>query len=163
MTGISDGEVDLFGLPVLPEKGRGRPAHVWTRENSDLISLLFACGRSPTEVAHVLGITKPTFYKHYFNEISRAGLAPLMMRGRQLVRLNKLAEAGNVAAEKALAGLIQSEQIRTAADRVSDRGKGKAKPAAEAGRIGKKEQAKQDAQAMGGRFGARQPPPLLIQ
>ena len=104
--GISEGDTDLFGLPLVPEKGRGRPAHVWTPQNSNKVNLLFACGRKPIEVARVLGISKPTFYKHYFNEIARAGHAPLMMKARQLERLNAEAGKGNVTAEKALAAMI---------------------------------------------------------
>ena len=62
-------------------------------------------------MALVLGISKPTFYKHYFNEIANAGHAPLMMKARQLERLNQAAEDGNVAAEKALAAMIHAEQL----------------------------------------------------
>lgn len=156
--GISDGDTDLFGLPLLAEKGRGRPAHVWTKENSDKISLLFACGRKPIEVARVIGITKPTFYKHYFNEIANAGHAPLMMKARQLERLNREAEKGNVTAEKALAAMIHAEQLRTLADRVQDRRP--SEPAAP--KLGKKDAAKQAAGQMNGRFGARTPPPMML-
>ena len=70
--GDSGTMTDLFGLPVPREKGRGRPPHVWTLENSNKVNLLFACGHTPIEIAQVLGIAKPTFYKHYFNEISRS-------------------------------------------------------------------------------------------
>ncbi|MDR7101513.1 hypothetical protein [Croceicoccus sp. BE223] len=157
--GISDGQVDLFGLPVLPEKGRGRPAHVWTRENSDVVNLLFACGRKPIEIARVLKVSKPTFYKHYFNEIANAGHAPLMLKGRQLARLNKAAEEGNVAAEKALAAMVHAEQQRALSEKVQERGK----VAAPAPRLGKKEQQKEAAAGVAGRFGTRQPPPAMIQ
>jgi hypothetical protein len=159
VTGILADAVDLFGLPILPERGKGRPSHVWTSENSKKVSLLFACGHKPIEVARVLGISKPTFYKHYFNEISRAGHAPLMMRAIQLARLNEQAEKGNVAAEKALAGMIQAEQIRTLGERVAVRGSAKRETAAPA--LGKKEQAKASAKNVTGRFGTRQPPLML--
>ncbi len=159
MTGISGEAVDLFGLPILPERGKGRPSHVWTSENSNKVNLLFACGHKPIEVARVLGISKPTFYKHYFNEISRAGHAPLMMRAIQLARLNDQAEKGNVAAEKALAGMIQAEQLKTLGARVADRGNAAREPAAPA--MGKKDQAKANAKNVTGRFGTRQPPMML--
>lgn len=155
--GISGEAVDLFGLPILPERGKGRPSHVWTSQNSNKVNLLFACGHKPIEVARVLGISKPTFYKHYFNEISRAGHAPLMMRAIQLSRLNEQAALGNVAAEKALAGMIQAEQIRNLSDRVADRGSAKA-PAPV---LGKKDQAKANARQVQGRFATRQAPTLL--
>lgn len=157
--GISEGATDMFGMPLLPARGKGRPAHVWTRENSNKVNLLFACGRRPIEVARVLGISKPTFYKHYFNEIANAGHAPLMMRARQLQRLNDQAELGNVAAEKALAAMIQAERVAVVADKVISRGSEKAEPKAPL--LGKKDQAAEDAKNMGGRFGTRPPPPGL--
>lgn len=157
--GISEGAVDLFGLPLVAERGKGRPAHEWTSENSNKVNLLFACGRKPIEIARVLKISKPTFYKHYFNEIANAGHAPLMMRARQLERLNAAAEGGNVAAEKALAGMIHAEQVKVMADRVTDRGR-PAEPKPEP--VGKKEAAKVAAGNLGGMFGTRQPPPSLM-
>lgn len=154
-----DAETDLFGLPVPREKGRGRPPHVWTVENSNKVNLLFACGHTPLEIAQVLGITKPTFYKHYFNEIGRSKYAPLMMKARQLERLNAQAENGNVAAEKALAGMIQAERVATTAQRVKSRASDESKTPA----LGKKETANQAARNMTGVFGTRQPPAGLIQ
>lgn len=156
---ISDGDTDLFGLPLVPEKGRGRPGHVWTRQNSDTVNLLFACGRKPIEIARVLRISKPTFYKHYFNEIANSGHAPLMLKGKQLARLNKAAEEGNVAAEKALAAMVHAEQQRALSDKVQERGR----PASPTPRLGKKDQQKEAAAGVAGRFGTRQPPPSMIQ
>lgn len=158
--GISDGATDLFGLPLVPEKRRGRPAHAWTPENSNKVNLLFACGRKPTEVAHVLGITKPTFYKHYFNEIERSKFAPLMMRAEQLARLNKAAAEGNVAAEKALAGMIQAEQARAINDRYGATPKTEPKAPA-AAKLGKKEEQQAAANLVGGIFGVPEAPQLL--
>lgn len=149
----------MFGLPLVPEKGRGRPAHVWNRQNSDLVNLLFACGHKPVEIARVLKISKPTFYKHYFNEIANAGHAPLMMKARQLQRLNDQAEKGNVAAEKALAGMIHAEQVRVVSDNIKARGSEKS-PAAP--KLGKKEEAKAAAAGVTGRYGTRQPPPSMF-
>ena len=111
--GISEGAVDLFGLPLAVARGRGRPAHQWTLENSNKVNLLFACGKRPAEVWPILGITKPTFLKYYFNEIARAGHARLMLRAIQLERLNAEAAKGNVAAEKALAAMVQAERLNS--------------------------------------------------
>lgn len=157
--GISDGDTDLFGLPLLPEKGRGRPQHAWTKENSNLVNLLFACGRKPIEIARVLKISKPTFYKHYFNEIGNAGHAPLMMKARQLQRLNEQAEAGNVTAEKALAAMIQAEQIKVVGEHVRNRASEKTPAPAP---LGKKDQARKDAAGVTGMYETRQPPADLL-
>lgn len=158
--GIPEGECDLFGLPLLPERGRGRPAHVWTKEISNRVNLLFAAEKTPMEVARAIGLSKPTFYKHYFNEIARAGYAPLMMTGVQLERLNAEAEKGNVTAEKALAALLDRERVRSAESRVKARGGGKREPKPVV--LGKKEQARVDATNVGGKFRTRTPPPSLI-
>jgi hypothetical protein len=155
---VADEILDLFGMPILAAKGKGRPEHVWTVENSNKVNLLFACEKKATEIAHTLGISKPTFYKHYFNEIARAGQAPLMLTGLQLERLNAEADKGNVAAIKALNVMIEREQMRSAEGRVRDRGKGEPKPAP----LGKKEQAKVDAATAGGRFATRSAPERMI-
>lgn len=154
--GISDGDTDLFGLPLMAERGRGRPAHVWSLENSNKVNLLFACGHKPAEVAKVLGITKPTFYKHYFNEIARAGLAPLMLKARQLERLNAQAEAGNVTAEKALAAMVHAERLSVQASTLAG-----TRPEARPTRLGKKEEAKIAAAGVGGIYAPPAPPSMI--
>ncbi|MCW1985346.1 UNVERIFIED_ORG: hypothetical protein M2348_001078 [Sphingomonas sp. R1F5B] len=151
--------VDLFGLPLAPERGRGRPAHQWTAENSNKVSLLLACEVKPAQIAKVLGITKPTFYKHYFNEISRAGLAPLMLKAKQLERLNKQAEAGNVAAEKALAAMVHAERLAQQARALGGPAPRRSEP--RPAKLGKKEEARAAAQGVDGMF-APPPPPSLV-
>lgn len=148
----------MFGLPIAPERKRGRPEHSWTLENSNKVNLLFACGRRPIEISRVLGISKPTFYKHYFNEIANAGYAPLMMKARQLQRLNDLAEQGNVAAEKALAAMIHAEQVRAMSEHIKTRGD----TASPAPKLGKKEERQEAANAVQGRFAPRDAPPSLL-
>jgi len=151
--------VDLFGLPILQERGKGRPPHVWTAENSNKVNLLLACNVKPVEIARVLGITKPTFYKHYFNEISRAGLAPLMLKAKQLARLNAQAEAGNVAAEKALAAMVHAERLAQQAQTLGAPAPKRNEP--RPAKLGKKEEAKAAAQGVDGMF-APPPPPSLV-
>ncbi len=151
--------LDLFGQAVMPRReGRGRPPHVWSQENSNRINLLFACGRSPREAASAICISTPTLYKVYFNECAARRNAALKFRARQMERLNVQAEAGNVAAEKALAGMIQSERVAVMSDQVRDRGRSEPKIAA----LGKKESAKLAAESMAGRFATRPAPPQLI-
>lgn len=156
MNGILDGAKDLFGLPLLAERGRGRPAHTWTLENSNKINLLFACGYKPAAVAKVIGITKPTLYKHYFNEVARAGVAPLMLKAKQLSRLNALAEDGNVAAEKALAAMVHAERLATQAQALASR-----EPSPRPVRLGKKEEAAAAALGVGGIFAPPAPPAMI--
>lgn len=148
----------LFGpQPAEKVRGRGRPAHVWNRQNSLRICNLFACGHTVEMVARVVGLSQPTLRKVYFSEVAQREVMGLKVRSEQLVRLTEAAIGGNIAAEKALAGLIQSEQVRLTAQHVVERGKRKVEPP-----LGKKEQAKADAAQMAGRFGRRPPPPQLI-
>lgn len=150
--------LDLFGEPVPPERGTGRPPHVWTRENSNKVNLLFACGRSVKEVAETIGISQPTLRKVYFSECAKRAAAALKMKAHQLARLNREAEGGNVAAEKALAAMIQAEQVRAVSDRMADR---QAKPEPKTRPLGKKEEQHQAAHGVEGKFAPPPPPPLL--
>lgn len=154
---FSDSPVDLFGWPVLPDRGPGRPAHVPTAESRDFVNMMFVIGHKPATVWQMLGIGKTAFYEHYKAELAQRQLAALKMKGRQLMRLNKLAETGNVAAEKALAGMIQAEQIRQASVAIVDKRKDKGEPAA---KLGKKDQAKANAEQAKGRFAPRPAPSL---
>lgn len=159
---MTDVILDLFGQPVRQRReGRGRPEHVWTKENSQKISLLFACGRDIKDVAAAIGLAIPTLRKHYFSECEGRRHAGIRMRAVQLARLNAEAEKGNVAAEKALAAMIQSEQVRAMSDQVSTRGRS-AQPDPKPEPLGKKEAAKLAANSATGRFSARTPPPSLL-
>lgn len=157
MTGILDGSLDLFGLPLMPARGRGRPAHVWTPENSNKVNLLFACGYEPAEVAKAMGITKPTFYKHYFNELSRRKFAQLNLRSTVMSKLLPEIEKGNVAAAKALLAMVERESAKALSDRMI----GRAQAAAAKEKtvpLGKKAEAKRAADDLVGRYATRQPP-----
>ena len=105
-------EFDLLGDPVPRNKGRqGRPEHVPTDANRRVVVLAFAMGRSDAEVATMLGITLPTLRKHYFSEWSKRRSARLRVDGVLLMRLAELADAGNVAAIKALDKKLTSARL----------------------------------------------------
>ena len=154
--------LDLFGMPVVERRvGKGRPEHVRTADNSNKINLLFACGRDIKDVAAAIGVSVPTLRKHYFSECEGRRHASVRMRALQLERLNAEAAKGNVTAEKALAGMIQAEQLRAVADQVATRGR-PAKSEPEVTPLGKKEAAKVTASEQRGMFEARNPPPSMI-
>lgn len=124
---------DLFGDPVLARReGRGRPAHAWSRENSNKVLLAFARGLTVKQAATAIGISVPTFYKVYFNENAKRHSARLRMELTQLERLNRQAEAGNVAAEKELAAQIEKLRLR-------DQVQAAPVPTAKQRKLGKKE------------------------
>lgn len=147
----------LFGpQPLERVRGRGRPAHVWNRQNSLRIINLFACGHEVQTVAKVIGLSQPTLRKVYFSEVADREVMALKVKGAQLERLTEAAIAGNVAAEKALAGMIQAEQVRVTGEKVKDRGK--SEPVR---KLGKKEERQAAADGVTGRFAPRQAPPML--
>lgn len=159
---MADVILDLFGQPVRQRReGRGRPEHVWSLQNSQKINLLFACGRDIKDVAAAVGLSVPTLRKHYFSECEGRRHAAIRMRALQLSRLNAEADKGNVAAEKALAGMIQSEQVRAVSDQVVARGRS-VRPDPKPEPLGKKAAAKAAATNTTGVFGARTPPPSLL-
>jgi hypothetical protein len=105
----------------------------------------------------VVGLSQPTLRKVYFSEMAARDIMALKVRSEQLARLTEAAIKGNIAAEKALAGMIQAERLAVQAAAITRR------PEAKAPVVGKKEAARVAAGDMAGKFGARTPPPLLIQ
>ncbi len=121
--------LDLFGQPVLPpQEGRGRPEHRWCLESSNRVLLAFARGLSQAEAAALIGIDAKTLRKHYSRECAMRATAALRLEMRQLERLNKQAEAGNVGAERALADRIEKLRMRDQAKKVGARDRRKAEP-----------------------------------
>lgn len=148
----------LFGpQPAERVRGRGRPAHAWERQKSVRIINLFACGHTVEMVAKVMGISQPTLRKVYFSEVAARDVMALKVKSEQLARLTDAAIAGNVTAEKALAGMIQAEQIKTLGDQVKTRRGETAAP-----RLGKKEERQAAAAGVTGRFAPRKAPPSLL-
>lgn len=156
---MSDGfsGVDLFGDPVIPrQEGRGRPEHTWSLENSNKVLLAFARGLSVKEAATAIGVSVPTLRKHYFAEVAKRTAARLRMEMTQLARLNTAAQDGNVAAEKELFKRLDKAALSNLADRVANRGGAERKP-----KLGKKEEAQENAGNVRGKYAPPEPPGLL--
>lgn len=152
---VSDGIpiLDMFGHPVVPRSGgRGRPEHIWTLENSNRVLLSFARGLSVKQTAMVVGVSAPTLRKVYFSEVARRANAQVLMEMTQLARLNNLATAGNVTAEKELMKqmdrLRQRDEVRAMAPPPSNTSR--------PDRLGKKESAAKAAEQVRGLY---EPPP----
>lgn len=153
-------ELDLFGDPVPQVRGPGRPAHVATAENRQFVNMLFVCGYDVMSVAKAMKLSRTAFYEHYRPEIDGRKTAALKFKGHQLLRLNKQAQAGSVAAEKALAGMIAGEQLRALGDKVKARGKASGDTAPAPAPMGKKESQKLRAASVGPLYAMRPPPSL---
>lgn len=152
--------VDLFGDPIIPRReGRGRPEHVWHIENSNKVLLAFARGLTVKQAAVAIGVSVPTLRKHYSSELAQREAAAIRFEMVQLNRLNEGARAGSVAAEKELARRMDRARLEELSDRVSRQARA---PMASSARVGKKEQAQQDAADVTGRFEPPPPPPSLL-
>lgn len=151
-------EVDLFGDAVQPRKeGRGRPEHVWSKENSNKVLLGFARGLTVKEAATAIGVSVPTLRKHYFSEVAQREAAAIRFEMVQLTRLNETAKGGSVAAEKELARRIEKARLDLLSDQVS-RGAKPPKPE----RLGKKATIAKEAAEMQGQYETPAPPPGLL-
>ncbi|MEL6707622.1 MAG: HNH endonuclease signature motif containing protein [Pseudomonadota bacterium] len=112
-------EVDLFGDRVRRAKeGRGRPEFEWTLERSNKVLLAFARQLSQKEAAIGIGCSVPTLRKVFFRECEMRKSARLRLELRQLERLNREAEGGSVAAEKALAEMLDKQRQRDHAAKI---------------------------------------------
>lgn len=154
------GNVDLFGVPIPARRGkRGRPAHVWSQENSNRINLLFATGHEPKDCASALGISMPTLRKHYFFELEGHEAAALKLRAKNLASLAEQAESGSVAAIKELDQQIERGNLRTMSRNVQGR---KSVEAEKPVKKGKKEMQTDAANAVVGIFAPREGPGASI-
>lgn len=149
-------DVDLFGDPVQPRReGRGRPEHVWSRENSNKVLLAFARGMTVKEAATAIGVSVPTLRKHYSSEVAQRDAAAIRFEMVQLSRLNTKAAGGSVAAEKELGRRIEKA-------RLDDLSKSMAAPAPGPERKGKKAEAQEAAEGIRGPYEPPAPPPGLL-
>lgn len=160
MTDNFSGNFDLFGEPIPARKGkRGRPAHVWTQENSNKINLLFAVGYSIPQAAVALGISEPTFRKHYFHEVEWHDQARMRLKAKLMNSLMTQAEGGSVAAMKELRAIMEKSEMEETADRRANiarsDGAGAARP------LGKKEAALEIAMNASGIFAPPAAPDIL--
>lgn len=159
MTDNFSGDYNLFGEPVPVRRARrGRPSHVRTQENANKVNLLFATGHEPKECAAALGISLPTFRKHYFFEIEGYEAAALKLRAKLLVHLVAEAANGSVAAIKETDQQIERGLLRKLAREIPHRADQKADKQV---KKGKKEIQLDQANAVEGKFAPRQAPSLL--
>lgn len=122
--------------------------------------MLFAAGHKQADVARVIGCDVKTLRKVFSRECREQATAELVVRSGMMATLVGEVEKGNVAAVKALDGMLDAERRRVLGDRVKDRGEqAKTKPAP----VGKKQEQLLAAEGVVGRFAPRTPPPGMIQ
>lgn len=143
---------DLLGDPIMEaETKRGRPPHVPTDEKRRTIIQLLAFGWTVEKIAAALAITPPTLRKNYFRELKTKTEARFRVEAKLISALMSEAEAGNVAAIDKYFKRLDKHDLDDLAERVKTRGQPEAEPTR-----GKKQQQKEAAGKVGGKFA---PPP----
>lgn len=149
-------DFDLLGDPIPEGHGkRGRPPHVPTDEKRRLIIMLMAFDWSVEKIAAALNITPPTLRKNYFRELKAKVEARARVEAKLLTSLMSEAEKGNVSAIDKYLRRLDKHDLAEMANRVANRGK--VEP-----RKGKKEQQKDAATQVGGKYAPPAPPTRLV-
>ncbi len=155
--GISEDAPGLFGWVPKPPRGQGRPGFEWTREKSNRLMVLFACGYSQKDAAPLIGCDVKTLRKVFSRECAEMKRAELVVRSGMMAKLVEEAEGGSVSAIKQLEAMVEREQTRVMGEKVKARGKAE-KPEPKAAPLGKKQEQQLQAEGVGGLYQPRPGP-----
>lgn len=148
-------EMNLFGDRVYQEKRkRGRPPFERTEENANKVSMLLAMGWDNTRIASVIldprtgkPISVPTLKRHFRSELEVRLAARDQLAARELMRAWDKAEEGNVGAMRLFAQLREKNDLMLSAARFAgDHNQPDDAPDEKVEPVGKKEQARRDAE-----------------
>lgn len=155
-----DQDFDIFGNPIeVADAKLGRPVHEVTEENIIFVMVLLAAGATNKEVADTLGVSIPTLRKHYLHLVKRRDL--MLDRLRTKLRVTQIQQGlgGNASALNAALNML--ERVRT--EQADRRVKGREKTASPAtARLGKKEEKRQAAARVTGKFAPPSGPQLVV-
>jgi len=137
--------LSLFGWPVVePREKAGRPEHEATAENRNKVMMMLAFKMTNAEIGKALGVSQPTLRKHYLQELGQRRAALLQLKAtRWSVLYQKAIVEQDTSAIKELGREIDKHDLVELSAAF-----GRAKPEKKQ-RLGKKEQAQVDAQAVG--------------
>ena len=157
-------DFDLFGNPVtVQDEKRGRPEHEPTEENIISAMVLLAAGSTNAEVAKTLGLSVPTFRKHYLHLIRQKELLHDRLRTKLQVAQIKQGLAGNASALNAALAQLDKVRIVKAERSVAKRGSAHhPQRAVKPPKLGKKEERQAAADAVDGKFAPPEPPRLAV-
>lgn len=143
---MADEIFDLFGHPVRPGKGqRGRPPYAATEKDRNKVKLLLALGWSNPRVAAAIPVSEATLKRYFRAELKERDQMRDRLDARRFEIAMEQANAGNIAALKELAKMLERSDLMRAGQRMDQPAAGK--PKAKVERLGKKEQAQRDAEA----------------
>ncbi|RVT80210.1 hypothetical protein EM858_04230 [Agrobacterium sp. CNPSo 2736] len=131
-------------------KNSGRSEFQPTDEDREKVRVLKACGMSNVGIADVIGVSEPTLRKHFSLELDRA---TAKVRAELLMARYRSAMGGNVSAQNKM--IEQVAAVDAQAKRAPEKQEKKPK-------LGKKEEQKAAAQAIGGKFAPPSPPKLVV-
>lgn len=131
-------------------KNSGRSEFEPTDEDREKVRVLKAGGMSNVGIADVIGISEPTLRKHFSSELDRA---TAKVRAELLMARYRSAMGGNVSAQNKMIEQVSAVDAQT--KRVPEKTENKPK-------LGKKEEQKVAAQAVGGKFAPPTPPKLVV-
>jgi len=153
-------DFDLFGNPLITDDPkRGRPEHEPTEENIIFVMVLLAAGQTNKEVASQLGLSLPTFRKHYLHLIKNRDLMLERLRTKLRVEQIKLGISGNASALNAALTMLD----KVSADAAEAKFKAREAPRQEkAKKLGKKEERRMAAQDVSGKFAPPSGPKLIV-
>ena len=156
-------DFDLFGNPIEPiDEKLGRPAHEPSEENIIFVMVLLASGATNKEGAATLGLSVPTFRKHYLHLMKRRDLMLDRLRTKLRVTQIKQGLAGNASALNAALGTLERVRVESVERKVKERGAAKAGSAAKAAKVGKKEERRLAAEKVSGKFAPPPAPKLVV-
>ncbi len=135
---------DLFGVRIPDRQGlRGRPPYEPCTKDENKIKLLLAMGWSEERIANSIGVSTKTLRKYYFPLLKSRFAQRDMMESARMLNLFEQAMAGNVGAHREFSRLMEKNDAMEASRSFRDE---PTPPRAEQQKVGKKEQAKLDAE-----------------
>lgn len=148
---------DMLGDPVPADfkgtRGRGAPPHVATPDRRKIVIGLWAMGKDNEYCAAALGISEPTFRKHYFRSAGDKRVkdhARARLDGMMLAATIAEIEKGSMAAVKQLRDLTHRADMERLAKDIA-RGRSSEKAPKEE-KLGKKDELARAAAAIEGVF-----------
>lgn len=134
------GKFNLFGEQLPDNYGeRGRPQHVATDENRNVIMVMLAQKRSQKDIAAALDISVPTLRTHYSSILAKRGSARQRLVAWLDWALVEAALGGNVGAQKLCRRVLEEQALDDGARRMMRTGLAQKSAAPAAPKLGKKE------------------------
>ena len=130
-----------------------------SEENIIFVMVLLAGGATNNEVAKTLGISVPTFRKHYLHLIKQRDLMMTRLTTKLRVSQIKQGIAGNASALNAALNTLDKVRAESAEARIKEREKPKQEKAK---KLGKKEEKQLAAQNVSGKFAPPSGPKLIV-